>query len=129
MSTEITVEKFINEFKKIYDNDKVLLFDIIESDMFSLSEKEEIFKRLSDKNKAKLYNLMTSESRKTFYEYFEKNDASNAKKFQERLRSYGVNNGLLNELDLLDNGYCTRDWSIEQIRDIVFLLQDSKIRS
>lgn len=91
---------------------------MFEDGSITSSEKEEIFKGLSVKNRAKLYNLMTSESRMNFYDYLIANDKKMADRLKERLRSYGVDNGLLNELDLLDNGYCTRDWSIEQIRDM-----------
>lgn len=112
------INDIVSNFDKYYKNDKVWIFDMFEDGSITSSEKEEIFKGLSVKNRAKLYNLMTSESRMNFYDYLIANDKKMADRLKERLRSYGVDNGLLNELDLLDNGYCTRDWSIEQIRDM-----------
>ena len=81
---------------------------MFEDGSITSSEKEEIFKGLSVKNRAKLYNLMTSESRMNFYDYLIANDKKMADRLKERLRSYGVDNGLLNELDLLDNGLYKR---------------------
>ena len=68
------INDIVSNFDKYYKNDKVWLFDMFEDGSITSSEKEEIFKGLSVKNRAKLYNLMTSESRKNFYDYLFAND-------------------------------------------------------
>ena len=55
------------------------------------------------------------DSRKNFYNSL---SASDAKNFKESIRKQAVADAKILERDLLNTGFGTNDWSIEQIKDI-----------
>lgn len=151
--SESKVAKFIKEFDNLYKESRVTIFQSFQEGGFSLSEQNEIFSKLSNKNKCKLYSTISVESREKYLAYlvytenndytvdgFNKflselndtsNDAklstlisdldseSNVRKLLSSIRSQAVADALVIEQHLLDEmGLCTRDWSIEQIKEI-----------
>ena len=147
-----SAKDFIKDFDKLYKNDRTSIFKLFQEGGFNLSEQNEIFSKLSNKNKCKLYSTISVESREKYLAYlvytenndytvdgFNKflsdlndttNDAklstmisnldseSNVRKLLSSIRSQAVADALVIEQNLLDGGMCTRDWSIEQIKNI-----------
>ena len=114
MST-LNIQDFINDFDNLYINNKETIFEIFQNDVFTLSEQKEIFDGLKTKQKCQLYNTISVDSRKNFYNSL---SASDAEKFKIAIRIQAVNDARMIEQTLLDEGLCTRDWDIQQIRDI-----------
>ena len=150
--SESKVAKFIKEFDDLYKESRVTIFQSFQEGGFNLSEQNEIFSKLSNKNKCKLYSTISVESREKYLAYLvytENNDytvdgfnkflselndtsndiklstmisnldsESNVNKLISSIRGQAVADALVIEQNLLDEGLCTRDWSIEQIKDI-----------
>lgn len=114
MST-LNIQDFINDFDNLYINNKETIFEIFQNDVFTLSEQKEIFDGLKTKQKCQLYNTISVDSRKNFYNSL---SASDAEKFKIAIRIQAVNDARMLEQTLLDEGLCTRDWDAQQIRDI-----------
>lgn len=114
MST-LNIQDFINDFDNLYINNKETIFEIFQNDVFTLSEQKEIFDGLKTKQKCQLYNTISVDSRKNFYNSL---SASDAEKFKIAIRIQAVNDARMIEQSLLDEGLCTRDWDTQQIKDI-----------
>ncbi|MBQ8012264.1 MAG: hypothetical protein IJ265_11985 [Oscillospiraceae bacterium] len=87
----------------------------------SLSEQEILFDSLEAKQKCALYNSISLQAREDYCKYIELiPDAEGTKldKFLTTIRGQAVADALVIEQNLLDGGMCTRDWSIEQIKEI-----------
>lgn len=120
------VNKFINDFKDSKIS-KIEIFEAFEYDVFTLEEQKYIFDNLKTKQKCQLYNTISVEARNKYCEYLDAlepviNDKGKKvvyfDEFMSSIRSQAVKDAKIMEQQLLDNGMCTRDWSIEQIRDM-----------
>ena len=67
--SESKVAKFIKEFDNLYKESRVTIFQSFQEGGFSLSEQNEIFSKLSNKNKCKLYSTISVESREKYLAY------------------------------------------------------------
>ena len=107
-------------FNDLYTNDRTLLFKTFQCDengisVLNLEKQKILFDSIEVKQKCQLYNTISVDSRKNFYNSL---SASDAGKFKIAIRIQAVNDARMLEQTLLDGGMCTRDWSIEQIKDI-----------
>ena len=55
----INVQQFINDFEKLYNDDRATIFELFERSTFSTSDKQKIFAALKDKQKQNLYNTIS----------------------------------------------------------------------
>lgn len=120
------VNKFINDFKDSKIS-KIEIFEAFEYDVFTLEEQKYIFDNLKTKQKCQLYNTISVEARNKYCEYLDAlepviNDKGKKvvyfDEFMSSIRSQAVKDAKIMEQQLLDNGMCTRDWSIEQIKEL-----------
>ena len=107
-------------FNDLYTNDRTLLFKTFQCDengisVLNLEQQKILFDSIEVKQKCQLYNTISVDSRKNFYNSL---SASDAEKFKIAIRIQAVNDARMLEQTLLDGGMCTRDWDIQQIRDI-----------
>ena len=112
---ESKVMQFIEKFDELYAKNKGVIFQSFQEGGFTLSEQKEIFDGLKTKQKCQLYNTISVDSRKNFYNSLSASDAEN---FKKAIRIQAVNDAKILERDLLNTGFGTNDWSIEQIKDI-----------
>ena len=112
-------------FKTHYNDNKVMFYEMfqlkVDDGGLSLSEQEVLFDSLEAKQKCALYNLISLQAREDYRKYIELiPDAEGTKldKFLTTIRGQAVADALVIEQNLLDGGMCTRDWSIEQIKNI-----------
>lgn len=110
----------INLFNNNFDSNKATLFEMFRigedgSSILSAEQQKVLFDNLQDKQKGALFNTIDTDARKRFYDSLSSSEAS---KFKEKLRDVGVDNAYLSEIDLLDDGYCTRDWDLDQLREM-----------
>lgn len=110
----------INLLKNDFDSNKATLFEMFRigedgTSILSAEQQKVLFDNLQDKQKGALFNTIDTDARKRFYDSL---SSSGASKFKEQLRDVGVDNAYLSEIDLLDDGYCTRDWSTDQLREM-----------
>lgn len=82
---------------------------------------------MKTKQKCQLYNTISVEARNKYCEYLDAlepviNDKGKKvvyfDEFMSSIRSQAVKDAKIMEQQLLDNGMCTRDWSIEQIKEL-----------
>ena len=86
-----------------------------------MSEQEILFDSLEAKQKCALYNSISLQAREGYCKYIEltpDTEGTKLDKFLTTIRGQAVADALVIEQNLLDEGLCTRDWSIEQIKDI-----------
>ncbi len=104
--SESKVAKFIKEFDNLYKESRVTIFQSFQEGGFSLSEQNEILSKLSNKNKCKLYNVLSLDSRDRYYKYLQSTGVTNttpnaAKDFINSIREQAVADAKILERDLL----------------------------
>ena len=102
-------------FKTHYNDNKVMFYEMFSRDKLTLEQQKILFDSIEVKQKCQLYNTISVDSRKNFYNSL---SASDAEKFKIAIRIQAVNDARMLEQTLLYGGMCTRDWDIQQIRDI-----------
>ena len=60
------VDNFISEFKKLYNTDKVRLYNYFENGVFSFEQQKEIFNSLSKKQICQLFNTISLTARSNY---------------------------------------------------------------
>ena len=123
----MSLDDFISDFDTLFENDKKTIYEIFQGNDFSLAEKKQIFDTLSGKQRCQLYNPISLDARQDYCDYLKalpdiaKPNGKTITQFDDfisKIRSQAVTDALSMEQILLDNGMCTRDWSIEQLKEI-----------
>ena len=119
---------FVSKFDDLYQNNRAFIFNAFQEGGFTLSEQKEIFDGLNVKQKCKLYNAISLDSRDAYCDYIKTIETGKVTKtgkkvtefdnFMDALRSQAPKDALVIERGLLDDGLCTRDWSFEQLREM-----------
>ena len=113
--TEGNVKALKSFFNKSFNSNQATLFEIFSGDRLTYEQQKILFDSIEVKQKCQLYNTISVDSRKNFYNSL---SASDAKNFKESIRKQAVADAKILERDLLNTGFGTNDWSIEQIKDI-----------
>ncbi len=74
---------FVSKFDDLYQNNRSFIFNAFQEGGFTLSEQKEIFDGLNVKQKCKLYNTISVDSRNIFFNSL---DADDAKEFSKVIR-------------------------------------------
>ncbi len=114
--------------RKRYDEPEAV-FTIFEKEgYFSYEEQKEIFDALQTKQKCQLFNTISLTARDNYCEFLKELEPTVNDKgktivpfddFISKIRGQAVKDKISNEMRLLDEGKCTRDWSLDQIKDII----------
>lgn len=121
------VSDFIKNFDKNYASNKVYLYELFQDNVLTFSEQKQIFDKLSGKQRCQLYNTISLDARQSYCDYLKtlpditRSNGKTITQFDDfisKIRSQAVTDALSMEQILLDNGMCTRDWSIEQLKEI-----------
>lgn len=119
---------FIKDFDNLYKNDRTSIFILFQEGGFNLDEQKEIFDGLKTKQKFQLYNTISLDARNSYCDYINTlltgkiaesgEPVTELDEFMKKLRGQAPKDALVIERGLLDQGVCTRDWKLEQIKEI-----------
>lgn len=116
-------------FNSDFNENKTIVFEMFEDKKrINLAQQEVLFDVLESKQKCSLYNALSINARNDYYKYLQTiptgklnsdgAEITKADDFIKKIRSQAVKDALSIEQSLLNDGMCTRDWSIEQIKEI-----------
>ena len=119
----------IDLFKNKFSSNQATLYKMFQigadgTSILSLEQQRILFDSLELKQRGALYNTIDVDARKRFYYSL---SSSEAETFKRKMRSVGVDNAYFSEIALLDDGYCTRDWDIDQLREMYLFNNDGKL--
>lgn len=123
----------IDLFNSDFDYNKATLYKMFQigadgTSILSMEQQKILFDCLEKKQKCNLYNTISLKSRESYCNYIKTIDTGKVTKkgeiitafdeFINTIRGQAPKDALVIEQNLLDQGLCTRDWDIDQIREI-----------